>query len=48
MEAARYNRTIVESGVTHHYPPPIYGEHLVLILTNYLIVNEINGNENKY
>ena len=37
-------RNIVESGVKHHYPPPIYGEYLVLILINYLIASEINDN----
>ena len=40
MKTPRYNWNIVESGVKHHYPPPIYGEYLVLILINYLIAND--------
>jgi hypothetical protein len=45
MKTPRYNQNIVESGVKHHYPPPIYGEYLVLILINYLIASEINDND---
>ena len=45
MKTPRYNWNIVESGVEHHYAPPIYGEYLVLILINYLIASEINDND---